>query len=95
MEHIFDESLTEQEKAHYKRNYLDEYKPKNFNKELYQLLNYEEKQEVIDYEKEIEEVEHGSEMSNDSMNFIHGDLQLLIAEFNAYKLQKSEEYQDV
>lgn len=92
MEHIFDESLTEEEKEHYKRNYLDEYIPKNFNKELYQLLNYEEKEEVIDYERYIEELEHCCEMSNDSTDFVLGDLQQLIAEYNVYERQKGEEY---
>ena len=49
----FAEYVTEEEKEYYIQNYLDEYEPKEFNKILYGLLNYKEKERVVDLEKEV------------------------------------------
>ncbi|MCG1101553.1 hypothetical protein K4R76_11745 [Staphylococcus epidermidis] len=92
MEHVFDESLTEEEKEHYRHDFLDSYKPNEFNSILYKLLNYDEKENVIYSEKYIQYFEESHKENGDMMDL--ADMQQAKGELQEFEEDRMEAYHD-
>lgn len=89
----FAEYVTEEEKEYYIQNYLDEYEPKEFKKILYGLLNYKEKERVVDLEKDIEHFRSNSEKElGDFMDLV--DMQQAKGELQEFEEDRMEAYHD-
>ncbi|MBF0770573.1 hypothetical protein [Staphylococcus warneri] len=89
---IFDESLTEEEKEYYRRELLDTYEPKEFNRVLYKLLNCDEKESVIDSENDIQRFEESYQETCDMMDL--ADMQQARFELKEFEQIKMEVYHD-
>ena len=92
MNYEFSDELTEEEKEYYRKSLLDIYEPQEFNKVLYNLLNSDEKETVISYEKDIERFEESYQEYGDMMDL--ADMQQARFELKEFEQNRMEAYHD-
>lgn len=92
MNYEFSDELTEEEKEYYRKSLLDIYEPQEFNKVLYNLLNSDEKETVISYEKDIERFEESYQESGYMMDL--ADMQQARFELKEFEQNRMEAYHD-
>ena len=92
MNYEFSDELTEEEKEYYRKSLLDIYEPQEFNKVLYNLLNSDEKETAISYEKDIERFEESYQESGDMMDL--ADMQQARFELKEFEQNRMEAYHD-